>query len=374
MGLAVDMVAVEGEMMIPLSSNSVLNLINSSACLIIDCRSFIAFNTAHIRTAVNMNFSPLLKRRLQRGTVTLESLISCSESRQRLKEGHCSAVVIYDENTREWSDLDHEGTMRTIYTLLRRDRKRNLYFLKGGFDKFSSQFPQMCDFASPQTNAPCTQSTVTSDSPQDTRASCPTVRSKPEQGNPVEILDFLYLGSAAHSAQKDILDRLGITSIMNVSRNIPNSFEDSFEYKTIPVDDTYSADISQWFNEAIEFIDAVRESGGRVLVHCQAGISRSATICLAYLISRMKYKLDEAYEYVKKRRSVISPNFNFMGQLLSWESENGAQDTPHDHAQILDMDLGNDSYAFLNFHSYPCSAQMINNGQSRSPSYVTTPT
>lgn len=69
------------------------------------------------------------------------------------------------------------------------------------------------------------------------------------------------------------------------------------------------------------FVDSVEMSGGKVLIHCQAGISRSATICLAYLMSKRKCSLEEAYEYVKERRPVISPNFNFMGQLQTWERE-----------------------------------------------------
>lgn len=47
---------------------------------------------------------------------------------------------------------------------------------------------------------------------------------------------------------------LGITALINVSANCPNHFEDSFLYKSIPVEDNYKADISSWFNEAIEFI------------------------------------------------------------------------------------------------------------------------
>ena len=58
-----------------------------------------------------------------------------------------------------------------------------------------------------------------------------------------------------------------------------------------------------------------------MFVHCQAGISRSATICLAYLMRTNRVKLDEAFEFVKQRRSIISPNFSFMGQLLQFESQ-----------------------------------------------------
>lgn len=51
-----------------------------------------------------------------------------------------------------------------------------------------------------------------------------------------------------------MLDMLGITALINVSSNCPNHFEDSYLYKSIPVEDNHKADISSWFNEAIEFI------------------------------------------------------------------------------------------------------------------------
>lgn len=67
--------------------------------------------------------------------------------------------------------------------------------------------------------------------------------------------------------------------------------------------------------------DSVKQSGGRVLVHCQAGISRSATICLAYLMHTQRVRLNEAFDFVKQRRNVISPNLAFMGQLLQFETD-----------------------------------------------------
>ncbi len=79
-------------------------------------------------------------------------------------------------------------------------------------------------------------------------------RSTVKSNEPVEILPHLYLGSEIHSSQKELLQRLGITAVVNVSRNIPNFFEETFHYKSIPVDDTYTADIGRWFEEAAAFI------------------------------------------------------------------------------------------------------------------------
>ena len=62
-----------------------------------------------------------------------------------------------------------------------------------------------------------------------------------------------------------------------------------------------------------------------MLVHCHAGVSRSATICLAYLIICYNVSLSDAFRYVKHRRNVISPNFSFMGQLQKLETDVAAR-------------------------------------------------
>lgn len=54
-------------------------------------------------------------------------------------------------------------------------------------------------------------------------------------------------------------------------------------------------------------------------MHCLAGISRSVTVTVAYLMQNLSLSLNDAYDFVKRKKSNISPNFNFMGQLLDFE-------------------------------------------------------
>ena len=58
-----------------------------------------------------------------------------------------------------------------------------------------------------------------------------------------------------------------------------------------------------------------------MLVHCLAGISRSVTVTVAYLMQTLHKSLDEAYDLVRAQKSNIAPNFNFMGQLLDFERQ-----------------------------------------------------
>lgn len=74
------------------------------------------------------------------------------------------------------------------------------------------------------------------------------------QDGPVELLPFLFLGSAVHSSRREMLTAAGITAVLNVSSTCPNLYEGEFKYLRLTVEDTLAADIRACFNTAIAFI------------------------------------------------------------------------------------------------------------------------
>jgi protein-tyrosine phosphatase len=65
--------------------------------------------------------------------------------------------------------------------------------------------------------------------------------------------------------------------------------------------------------------DGIRKGG--VLVHCFAGVSRSTSCVLAYLMKEKKMPFWEALNLVRQRRPIVCPNVGFMRQLQEYERE-----------------------------------------------------
>ncbi|XP_065559001.1 dual specificity protein phosphatase 10-like [Artemia franciscana] len=136
------------------------------------------------------------------------------------------------------------------------------------------------------------------------------------------ILPYVYLGNGRDAADIQSLSMLGITRVINVTTDIPDHHKvTGVKYLTLPAADSGHQNLRQFFEQAFDFIDAARQENQGVLIHCHAGISRSPTISIAYLIFKCGMTLVDAYTFVKTRRKIISPNFNFMGQLLEFEQE-----------------------------------------------------
>ncbi|RIA97053.1 protein-tyrosine phosphatase-like protein [Glomus cerebriforme] len=92
-------------------------------------------------------------------------------------------------------------------------------------------------------------------------------------------------------------------------------------YLRIDIADDPSSNISKHFHECIGFIENAKSTNGRVYVHCQAGISRSATIVVAYLMNSQKISYKRALNLVKEKRPFVKPNHGFRKQLREFEKK-----------------------------------------------------
>ena len=132
-----------------------------------------------------------------------------------------------------------------------------------------------------------------------------------------EIDENLWLGNSFAAGDIKDLKEKGITKILSVMNDNPNEYniEDEFKHKTIEIMDMNHANIIQYFGECFNFI----KGDEKILIHCAAGPSRSATIVIAYLMWKKKMKFDEALKYVQNRRFVVRPNKGFKDQLKLFE-------------------------------------------------------
>lgn len=137
---------------------------------------------------------------------------------------------------------------------------------------------------------------------------------------PSKILDHLYLSGSRAVTEKNI-EKLSITCVLNLTMDVPILNLKDVEAKKLPCNDLPSQDLSRYFEECSEKIQEIGRKGGKTLVHCVAGVSRSASICIAYLIKYNSMSLREAYFFVKEKRCTIRPNIGFFKQLIQYEKK-----------------------------------------------------
>ena len=147
-----------------------------------------------------------------------------------------------------------------------------------------------------------------------------------------EIIPNLYISNWEQSDNPNVLKSKNIKAIitletMDKSNNILDFYKkNGIDHMYIYIKDTPDMNIFEHFDETYDFINKHISNGDNVLVHCRAGVSRSAAIIINYLV-RKTYEtnkveicpcklLNNILEYVKQKRPVVNPNNGFMKQLL----------------------------------------------------------
>jgi protein-tyrosine phosphatase len=125
----------------------------------------------------------------------------------------------------------------------------------------------------------------------------------------------LYLGSASDANDAAYLAKNNIKTIIFVAEEVKIKNATNITVHKYKFQDTYDCDISVYFDEISDLI----HKQDSVLINCVAGISRSASLVIAYLMKYYEMNLEEAFLYVRKRRKMICPNKQFMTYLYEYE-------------------------------------------------------
>lgn len=116
---------------------------------------------------------------------------------------------------------------------------------------------------------------------------------------------------------------MNITHILSVVwfRLKPTQIPSNIKHLFVKADDSISFNMSPFFEQACQFIDEARQSNGRILVHCACGVSRSTTLCCAYLIKHHSMSIEQALTHLRKRRHIVQPNPAFLTQLIHFNDQ-----------------------------------------------------
>ncbi|XP_048170675.1 dual specificity phosphatase 28 [Corvus hawaiiensis] len=136
-----------------------------------------------------------------------------------------------------------------------------------------------------------------------------------------QVTASLLLGTARAACDEELLAREGVTFCVNVTRQQPFPRLQRVRGIRVPVFDDPAEDLYRYFEPCGAAIEEAVRCGGKCLVYCKNGRSRSAAICTAYLMRHCQLPLKDAFEAVKTARPVAEPNAGFWSQLQRYEED-----------------------------------------------------
>jgi len=142
-----------------------------------------------------------------------------------------------------------------------------------------------------------------------------------------EMIPGIWVGNAEASMDPEFLNKNGIRVIINCTKNLPftDNKETKYRYR-VPVNDNLEkAEIEAMANflgEIVKVIDTYYRKGHHILIHCAAGIQRSACVFLVYHIQYHSGDFQKSYKLMKSRRPwVFMPMMNFRESVVKYFRE-----------------------------------------------------
>ncbi|EUC65419.1 tyrosine-phosphatase [Rhizoctonia solani AG-3 Rhs1AP] len=129
-----------------------------------------------------------------------------------------------------------------------------------------------------------------------------------------EVIENLWVGDFGAATSIELLEMAGVKYVVSCMRGKVRVHETMRRHQ-IPLDDTEEQDVLAYLPATIAFIQKSLASGDGVLIHCMAGMSRSATIAAAYIMYSQGLDPTGALELIREVRPTIQPNPSFLHQL-----------------------------------------------------------
>ncbi|CAF1401445.1 unnamed protein product [Adineta ricciae] len=303
---------------------------------IFDCGSPFRHSEHRIRNSILLRVADKISRKRLKTNGSHSSTIDSKQLHES------QFIILYDDNNntrRQYSitSSSDDGQLPAAFKCAYEEIKRylttsspSILILNCPFSQFLDLYPLLCESLQPRscptspTNHADESSPPQTAPPTHTSFLLPTTTTEqPDIDNHpmTHIIDGLYIGSETNAKNLEELSSEQIRSIVNVTSHVPLYHSEQFQYCHLPADDTQKQNLLEYFDQAYSFICKSLENNEKVLVHCVAGISRSPAIVIGFLMRYAKMNMNDAYDFVKRKRSIVSPNLNFMGQLLEYEKK-----------------------------------------------------
>jgi len=134
----------------------------------------------------------------------------------------------------------------------------------------------------------------------------------------------LYVGDEASASASRLLEEGVVTHVLNCTNHPNTELEaegSTLGYLRLDLVDSI-ADLPRMksaLRTGVDFIKSAIAEGGVVLVHCHRGISRSATLAMAYLVEVEQRPAEAVFETLRAKRAVVDPNLGFWVAIQAWE-------------------------------------------------------
>ncbi|CAF0846453.1 unnamed protein product [Rotaria sp. Silwood1] len=307
---------------------------------IFDCGSPLRHSEHRIRNSILLRVADKISRKRLKTNPKQHSTIDIKQ----LNDSQC--IILYDDTTNvrrhctNSSTVNNDNQLSLAFKCACEEIQRcltnnipSILILNSPFNKFFDLYPQLCESLQPR-SCPSSPTNHTDESLppltappiQNSFLLTTTTTTTPNQNDidnhpMTHIIDGLYIGSESNAKNLEELSSEQIRCIVNVTSHVPLYHSEQFQYCHLPADDTQRQNLLEYFDTAYSFIHNAIENNEKVLVHCVAGISRSPAIVIGFLMRYAKMNMNDAYDFVKRKRSIVAPNLNFMGQLLEYEKK-----------------------------------------------------